>query len=812
MKARAAVTVGFCVVLAMAGAPLEAAPAEAGPAAVPASAAARAAGAGQGSAAGVAQTARADAEANRVVQGTCRTCHNDRTLRGNLSLERFDVRDAVEHAEVAERMVRKLRAGMMPPPGPRRPDAAALLNLAETLERRLDAAAALAPDPGSRPFQRLNRAEYAQAIRDLLDLEVDAGDWLPLDPVSANFDNIADAQTLSATLLEAYLNAASAISRLAVGERSGRAVDHTYTNSEYVSQHPWDHVEGAPYGTRGGLVVDHVFPADAEYIFGLTFTSGANTRIEDVDVSIDGERVALLHYNTDRQVDADGRGGVSTATPPIFVRAGTHRLAAAFIRRHDGPYEDLIRPHDWSFAGGGSGGAGITTLPHVRDVIVSGPYNATGLSDTPSRRRIFTCRPTAPDEAAPCARRILARLGREAYRRSLTDGEVDDLLGFFDAGAAAGGFEAGVRTGLEALLASPHFVLRLEREPVDAPERGYRLADVDLASRLSFFLWGTPPDDELQALADEGFLTPDELDRQALRMLADPRAAALGRRFAAQWFRLQDMDKVRPDPNFFPNYDENLARAMRRETELFFANLVRENRSLLDLYRADYTFADERLARHYGIPGVAGRHFRRVAYPDDTRRGILGHGSMLVLTSLANRTSPVLRGKWVMEVLLGTPPPPPPPDIPALEDTAEVLDGRRLTTRERMEAHRSNPSCSSCHRLIDPIGLALDNFDVTARWRLRENGVPLDTRGDYYDGTPVTSPSELVDALLARPIPLVRTFTENLLAFATGRRVEHFDQPTVRAITRAAEADDHRMASFIMGVVRSDAFQRKRGD
>ena len=802
MRAQAAVVGGFCVLFATVVSAAGTGAVEPATAVAPAPSAE----------VQPAQAARTDAEANRVVQGTCRTCHNDRTLRGNLSLDRFDVRDAAEHADVAERMVRKLRAGMMPPPGPRRPDGAALLNLAETLERRLDEAASLAPDPGSRPFQRLNRAEYAQAIRDLLDLEVDAGDWLPLDPVSANFDNIADAQTLSATLLEAYLNAASAISRLAVGERSGRAVDQTYTNSEYVSQHPWDHVEGAPYGTRGGLVVDHVFPADAEYVFGLTFTSGANTRIEDIDVSIDGERVALLHYNTDRQVDADGRGGVSTATPPIFVRAGTHRVAAAFIRRHDGPYEDLIRPHDWSFAGGGSGGAGVTTLPHVRDVIITGPYNATGLSETPSRRCIFTCRPTAPEEARPCARSILAGLGREAYRRTLTDREVDDLLGFFDAGAAAGGFEVGVRTGLEALLASPHFVLRLEREPVDAPERGFRLSDVDLASRLSFFLWGTPPDDELQTLADAGRLTPDELDRQALRMLADPRAAALGRRFAAQWFRLQDMDKVRPDPNFFPNYDENLARAMRRETELFFANLVQENRSLLDLYRADYTFVDERLARHYGIPGVAGRHFRRVQYPDDTRRGVLGHGSMLVLTSLANRTSPVLRGKWVMEVLLGTPPPPPPPDIPALEDTEEVRDGRRLTTRERMEAHRSNPSCSSCHRLIDPIGLALDNFDVTAKWRLRENGIPLDTRGDYYDGTPVTSPGELVDALLARPIPLVRTFTENLLAFAAGRRVEHFDQPTVRAIARAAEADDYRMASFIMGVVRSDAFQRKRGD
>ena len=748
---------------------------------------------------------------NQVVRRTCTTCHNDQSLRGNLSLEHFDVTAAFDDAAVAERMVRKLRAGMMPPPGARRPDGDTLLTLVEALEHNLDAGAAIAPDPGGRTFQRLNRAEYARAIEALLALDVDAGDWLPLDQMSANFDNIADAQTLSPMLLEAYLNAASAISRHAIGESGGPPVDHTYSNSEYVSQHPWDQVEGAPYGTRGGMVVDHVFPADAQYVFGLTFTSGANTRLEDVDVSIDGERVALLHYNTDRRVGADGRGGVPTEPPPVFVRAGQHRVAAAFIRRADGPYADLIRPHDWSFAGGGSGGSGVTTLPHVRDVIVSGPYNVTGLSETPSRQRVFTCRPTGPDEARPCAREIIMRLGREAYRRAPTAQDIDGLMSFYEDGAATGGFEIGVRTALEAMLASPHFVLRLEREPVDAPRRGFRVSDVDLASRLSFFLWGTPPDDELQTLADEGRLSPEKLEGQALRMLADPRAEALGTRFAAQWFRLQDMDKVRPDPNFYPNYDENLAQAMRRETELFFANLVQENRSLLDLYRADYTFVNERLARHYGIPGVAGRQFRRVAYPDDTRRGILGHGSMLVLTSLANRTSPVLRGKWVMEVLLGTPPPPPPADVPALEDTAGAKDGRLLTTRERMELHRSNPSCSSCHRLIDPIGLALDNFDVTGQWRLRENGATLDTRGVFYDGTPVSTPRELVNALLARPVPLVRTFTENLLAFAIGRRVEHFDQPTIRAITRAAEANDYRMASFVMGVVGSDAFQRKQG-
>ena len=729
------------------------------------------------------------------------SCHNDQALRGNLSLEGFDVAAAAAHPETAEKMIRKLRAGMMPPPGTRQPAPEALRALAETLESQLDAAARLDPNPGGRPFQRLNRPEYEQAIRDLLALEVDAGDWLPLDQMSANFDNVADVQTISPTLLEGYLNAASAISRLALGDRNAPAVDWTYKNTDYVSQHPWDHVEGAPYGTRGGLVVDHVFPADAEYGFQITSTSGNNARLEALDVSIDGERVALLSFER----------GVPIETLPVRVRAGQHRVSVAFVRQADGPYEDLIRPHDWSLAGGGSGGAGVTTLPHLKDLVISGPYNTTGLSDTPSRKRIFSCRPTISSEERPCAREIITRLGGEAYRRVLTPDETDALLPFYDRGSRNGGFEIGVRTALEAILASPYFVLRLEKEPVDAPSRGYRVDDIDLASRLSFFLWGATPDEELQTVASEGRLTdPAELERQTRRMLADPRSGALGSRFAAQWFRLQDMDKVRPDPNFYPNFDENLAAAMRRETELFFSNLVRENRSLLELYDADYTFVNERLASHYGFAGVAGGAFERVSYPDTGRRGVLGHGSVLVLTSLANRTSPVLRGKWVMEVLMGTPPPPPPPDVPGLEETDGSEGGRLLTTRERMERHRSSPACSSCHRLMDPIGLALDNFDVTGQWRLRENGMPLDTRGDFYDGTPVSTPGELVDALLKRPIPLVRNFTENLMAYALGRRVENYDQPTIRAITRAAAANDYRMASFVLGVVQSDAFQMKR--
>ena len=749
--------------------------------------------------------------ATRTVQEVCLACHNDALLEGNMSLQQFDVTAAYEDAETAEKMIRKLRAGMMPPAGFPRPEGDALLVLADTLERVIDEHAVNNPNPGSRTFQRLNRPEYERAIRDLLALEVDASSWLPLDQMMANFDNMADAQLISATMLEAYLNAASAISRIAIGDRDAPDIDETYTNSQYLSQHPWNQVEGAPYGTRGGMVVDHSFPADGEYVFRLVFTSGANSSLEDIDISIDGERVALLHY-TRTGGGADGRGDEGITTEPIQVSAGQHSVAAAFIRRSEGPYEDLIRPHTWSYAGGGSGGNGVTTLPHLRDLVVNGPFNTTGLSLTPSRAKIFTCRPTLAAEERPCATEILTRLATAAYRRTLTAGDIDGLMGFYDEGTARGGFEEGIRTALEAILASPHFVLRIERQPAGImPGETYRVSAQDMASRLSFFLWGTTPDAELQTLAAAGRLSdPDVLEQQAKRMLADPRAEALGSRFAGQWFRLQDLYKVRPDPNFFPNFDENLADLMRHETESFFYNLVQEDRSALELYSADYTFVNERLADHYGISGVAGTNFRRIAYPDDKRVGLLGHGSILVLTSYANRTSPVLRGKWVMEVLIGSPPPAPPANVPPLDETAGAEDGKLLTTGARMELHRANPACNACHRMMDPIGLALDNFDVTAKWRVRENGVSVDTHSEFYDGTPISSPAELAETLLRRPKSLVRTLAENLMAFALGRRVEYFDQPTIRAIVSEAEANDYRMSSFFLGVIKSDAFQMKR--
>jgi hypothetical protein len=745
-----------------------------------------------------------------VVERYCVRCHNERRMTGNLDLAGFDPASALEAAQIAEKMIVKLRAGMMPPPGARRPEADTLLTLVETMEAVIDEAAAADPEPGVRRFQRLNRAEYERVIQDVLGLEVDAGRWLPADTYLGNFDNLSAAQGLSPTLLEAYLRAATEVSRIAIGDPAAVNKSVKYTNPIEVSQHAWDYVEGTPFGTRGGMMVTHNFPSDGAYVFTIETLFGRGTGFEDVDISIDGEGVALL------RLPHNGGDEVEIRTEPVFVRAGQRQVAAAFVRRIEGPYEDRLSPFDWSFVGGEDAqqwaNYGITALPHLADLMVTGPIEPSGVSASPSRERIFRCYPTTEAEERPCAEQIMEELATRAYRRSV---DADDLTGpmrFYEQGREQGGFEIGVRTALQAILASPSFVFRLEQLPTDAEDGArFTLSDIDLASRLSFFLWGTGPDEALLSSATEGRLSDDaELERQVRRMLADTRSKALATRFASQWLRLQDVKKNQPELWLYPDFSGQLGDDMIRETQLFFDHLVREDESVLGLLTADYTFVNERLAAHYGIPGVTGSEFRRVAYSDQRRRGILGHGSVLLLTSMSARTSPVLRGKWVMEVLMGAPPPPPPPNVPNFEETATASEGRRLTTRERMEIHRANPTCNACHRLMDPIGLALDNFDVVGRWRIREDGMPLDTRGTFYDGTELSTPMDLSGVLLELPIPLTRNFAANLLAYAMGRRVEYFDQPAVRAIARDAATQDYRMSAFVLGVVRSAPFRTMR--
>ncbi|MCY3700322.1 MAG: DUF1592 domain-containing protein [Gemmatimonadetes bacterium] len=759
-----------------------------------------------------------------IVNQVCTNCHNDTRVLGNLSLERFEVEMAHLEAETAEKMIRKLRAGMMPPPGIRRPPPEDLLELAETLEARVDAAAADRPDPGLRSFQRLNRAEYERSIRALLGLDIDASAYLPNETISAGFDNIADVQNLSATLLEGYLTAASEISRLALGDPTVTTSETEYEVSRYAEQR--QHVPGTPIGTRGGISVVHNFTADGDYVFRLAFQHestgnffGQTTPFdEQVELSVDGERRALI--DIDRWMHRQDPNGVQVETEPIRVTAGPHRVSAAFIKRFDGPIEDLVSPHEWSLADKKIGYShGITVVAHLRDLTIRGPFGVSGVSETPTRARVLTCRPEAGDEAAGrrCAREIVERLAAQAYRRPVDASDIDPLLALYDAGAEDGGFEdgfeVGVRTAVQGILASPDFIFRFEEPPAVAGTEGpYRIAPLDIASRLAFFLWGMPPDEALiQAARTGGLDDAAGVEAQVRRMLAHPNAEGLATRFAAQWLRLQDLDSVHPDALRFPDFYEQLARDMRRETELLFEHLVREDRSFFELLTADYTFVNERLARHYGIPGLAGTHFRKVDYPDDIRRGVLAHGSILTSTSHANRTSPVLRGKWIMEVLFGTPPPPPPPDVPDLEAIDEAEEGRFLTVRERLEMHRASPACRSCHRVIDPLGLALENFDVTGAYRINDQGRTVDPSGDLYDGTPLSGPADLRTALLTRRESLARSFTESLMAYALGRRVEYFDMPTVRRIVRRAEAEDYRMSAFILGVAESPAFLMSRG-
>ncbi len=763
-----------------------------------------------------AATTMLPAEQTALVKQYCAGCHSERGKAGGLSLAAFDATKLGEHGETAEKMIRKLRAGMMPPSGARRPDPAVLNGLAAAFEGRMDRVAALKPNPGSRPFQRLNRVEYANAVKDLLNVDVDVTAYLPPDTISHGFDNVADAQTFSPTLMDGYLRAASQISRLAVGDRQASATSTTYKITRAASQ--MRRVDGAPMGTRGGTSVVHNFAADGHYVFKTSLhyeplggLVGRNSMTaydikEQVEVSVNGERVALFDLNT-RMSETDPKNSLELTTQPVHVKAGPQRVTAAFVQRLDGPVDDLLMPLENTLADV-SITFGVTMLPHLRDFVVQGPLDVTGVSDTPSRLKVFSCRPTNAAEEESCAAEIVNKLATRAFRGAPTAADLQDAMKFYEQGRKKGGFEPGVRMAVQSILMSPRFLFRLEEQPAGLRAANYRIGDEDLASRLSFFLWGTAPDAELVKAASIGSLrTTVGIEKQVRRMLADKRSEALSTRFGSQWLRLQDLDKISPDYLLYPQYDDTLARAMKRETELFFDSIVREDRKVTELLTADYSFVNERLAKHYDIPNVMGSAFQRVALPP-YRRGLLGQGSILTLTSVADRTSPVQRGKWVMEVLLASPPPAPPPNVPALDDSVKANEGgKMLSTRERMEEHRKNPACTSCHKVIDPLGLALDNFDVTGAWRIKDNEVPVDVVGDLYDGTKIDGPAGLRDALLKHQDVFLTGFTESLMTYALGRRIGYTDMPSIRTIVRDAGKGNLKMSAFVIGVVNSPAFK-----
>ena len=774
----------------------------------------------------------------------CVACHNERLRTADLTLDTHDVTRVADAPDVWETVVRKLRAGAMPPAPRPRPDAATYDRFIGWLETELDRAAADDPNPGrTEAFHRLNRTEYHHAVRDLLDLEIDVGELLPADGASYGFDNIAGVLGVSPTLLERYLAAARKISRVAVGRPAPSATAEVFRLASDLPQDDW--VAGMPFGTRGGGVFRHVFPEDADYRFRIRLArnAGDNLAVFEVphtlEVSLDGALVRTFTVGGPPPADAPRDSDEYRAWRDrqrtidrdwefrLPVKAGPRELRLTFVRQTAAYPETLRQPYLRPYTS--ITGGDTRVQPYLGSVTVTGPFAAGGgppVEETPSRRRIFVCRPAgaagpgaagpgaAPDvERTGCARQILSNLARRAYRRPVGDADLDVLLRFFEEGRREGGFDAGVEMALRWLLASPEFVLRVEREPVGvAPGANYAISDLELASRLSFFLWSSIPDDELLDLAAARRLRdPAVLERQVRRMLADERSRALVTSFASQWLYLRNVPAVVPDEDRFPDVGEGLRQAMRRETELFVESVFRADRNVLDLLTADYTFVNERLARHYGMPRIYGSHFRRVLVAHEARRGLLGHASILAVTSYPNRTSPVLRGKWVLENLLGTPPALPPPDVPALEETTG--SGEALSMREATERHRANPVCASCHRLMDPPGFALEQFDAVGRFRTRTAAnTPIDASGELPDGTRFDGAAGLREALASRPERFVSTLIEKLMTYALGRGLEHYDAPAIRAITREAAENDYRFSSLVVGIVESMPFRMRRAE
>jgi mono/diheme cytochrome c family protein len=791
--------------------------------------------------------ASAVAQHQGLLSQYCVTCHNQRLQTGGLTLDPAALATPATNIETWEKVTRKLRAGLMPPPGSPRPAPAVLDAFAGWLEGELDRIAARSPNPGRPMLHRLNRSEYANAIRDLLRLDVDAALLLPPDDSAFGFDNVSDVLGVSPSLQERYLTAASTISALAVGDTRMRPGGETYRVPQDLSQD--QHIDGLPLGTLGGTRVRHIFPVDGEYDIqtklyrtNLNMVRGLQYP-HDVEVAIDGRTVhratiggnadlaAMFDKPTDTGDDVERR-----LRTKVKVSAGAHDVTVAFVGNM--ALKDAVRLQP--FLRSSADNFDWAGHPHIQTVAITGPFGATSPGDTPARRAIFTCTPAGSSATATksrrssssvtseggCARQILSRLARRAYRRSPTEAELQPLLAFYEDGRKEGSFDRGIQRGLERILASPLFIFRVEQDPPSRSElrrdpaasnvagsimvdagRVYRISDTELASRLSFFLWSSIPDETLLARAERGTLQQAAaLDAQITRMLADKKSGALVSNFAGQWLQLRNVRSVQPNTNLFPDFDDNLRRSMRRETELLFESVIREDRSVLDLLRADYTYLDERLARHYGVPNIYGSQFRRVAVTDDPRRGLLGHASILAVTSHAERTSPVLRGKWVLDNFLGLVVPPPPDDVPPLV----AKDGEApKTLRAQMEAHRANPVCASCHKLLDPIGFALENFDAVGSWRTKEAAGPIDASGQLADGTRVDGVVALRNAILARPDVFVTTMTEKMFVYALGRGIEAYDRPAIRQIVRDAARENYRFSSLVRGIVRSPAFRMR---
>jgi mono/diheme cytochrome c family protein len=745
----------------------------------------------------------------------CFACHNQYAKIGDVVLDTRDFQHVAADAEIWERVVRKLRAGAMPPQGMPRPDGETYDRVVSWLTTSLDAAVLANPNPGRSSIHRLNRAEYGNAIRDLLDLQIDPTEFLPADDEGYGFDNIADILRVSPSLLEQYLSASAKIASLAVGDPETTPIVSVYRAPPDLAQ--GEHIEGLPLGTRGGVLIRHNFPLDAEYDFNVFLRRnivGYMTGLEwahELEVTVDGERVFAAQVGGDED-NAMSDANFSAAANAIderlrtrvFVPAGPREVGIAFVKRNGAQSHEPLKLHTRDLDLQNMNG-----LPVVDYVNVTGPFNATGAGDTPSRRRIFLCAPERISDELPCAERILSTLAHRAYRRPATAEDVDLLLEFYGSGRERGTFDTGIQNALRVLLTSPAFLFRSEPDPADvAPGSVYAVGDLALASRLSFFLWSSLPDDELLQLAERGRLSePKVYEAQIRRMLADARADALVENFAGQWLYLRNLQSARPDVEEFPNFDENLRRAMRRETELFFESIMREDRSVVELLTADYTFVNERLAQHYGMPSIYGSHFRRVTVDNENRIGLLGHASIHTVTSYPNRTSPVLRGKWILENVLGTPPPAPPPNVPALEENAPGKDARSV--RARLEEHRSNPVCATCHNVMDPIGFGLENFDAIGAWRTKEPGGMIDASGQMANGAPVDGPVTLRAALASEPEQFVGIVTEKLLTYALGRGLEPFDMPTVREIVRQAAEDDYRFSAVILGIANSTPFRIK---